>query len=345
MTLMAFIDSVWYPSAAHGRGRAGGRALSVLLRPLSWLFRRIVIGRRHRYLRDVAAGNVWRPPVPVIIVGNISVGGTGKTPVVIALLEELSALGYRPGVVTRGYGGKPGKLPLLVECATSAAECGDEPLLIRVRTGCPVAVDPDRPNAVRHLLAETDVDIVVSDDGLQHYQLYRDYELAVVDGRRGLGNGWCLPAGPLREPPGRLAEVDSVLLNGGTSLPEAPSASAFNLRPDVFVRVAGGGRRSLASFVDEFGRCGVVHAIAGIGNPTRFFASLSALGLSVVGHAFPDHHHYRVADIDVTDGGPIIMTEKDAVKCRAFADERHWYLAVDAQLPASFLEHLREALA
>jgi tetraacyldisaccharide 4'-kinase len=338
--MKSVIERMWYGSARGGPGAIAMRLLVSLLIPLSWLFQFIAARRRAHYQRELAAGSLWRPSVPVIVVGNISVGGTGKTPVVIAVIEQLRALGYHPGVVSRGYGGKPGELPLSVNSSTAAAQCGDEPLLIHARTGCPVVVDPDRSAAVRHLLANTDIDIVVSDDGLQHYRLYRDIELAIVDGQRGLGNGYCLPAGPLREPPARLAQVDAVLLNGGSALPQAPAAQGFTLRPTQFVNVSSGETRTL----DGFAQGQLVHAVAGIGNPARFFETLSVLGLAVDGHAFPDHHHYSESDIDFDDDRLVVMTEKDAVKCRAFAVEHHWYLRVDAQLPESFLSWLRRRL-
>ena len=327
---MAVLDRLWY-----GRSK-----LAWLLWPLAALVSFVARRRREAYLRCVANASLWQPPVPVIVVGNISVGGTGKTPVVMALVEHLRSLGFTPGVVSRGYGGKPEHLPLGVFADIDVVQCGDEPMLVHLRTGCPVVVDPDRPRALRFLLSSSACDVVVSDDGLQHYPLFRDIELAVVDGQRGLGNGLCLPAGPLREPPVRLSEVDAVLLNGGSGLVGVPGAWIFSLQPRHFVSLRSGEKRPLGSF----GGGTSVHALAGIGNPARFFASLRALGLEPIEHAFADHHRYRPQDIEFGDDNPVIMTEKDAVKCRAFATDRHWYLAVDALMPPPFLHHFEQCL-
>jgi tetraacyldisaccharide 4'-kinase len=327
---MAAIERIWYSP----------NVVSRLLQPVAALFGWLARRRRQNYLAAAAAGDLWRPPVPVIVVGNISVGGTGKTPVVIALVEYLHGLGYHPGVVSRGYGGKPDSLPLAVSAHTPAQQCGDEPLLIHLRTGCPVVIDPDRPRAVRHLLARADCDVIISDDGLQHYALYRDIELAVVDGERGLGNGLCLPAGPLRERPSRLAEVDAVLINGGGKVAAAKDGFEFYLQPSSFVQLCSGERTAL----DEFDRQPAIHAVAGIGNPPRFFAGLRVMGFDLCAHEFGDHFIYTAQHIDFGDNNRVVMTEKDAVKCMAFADERHWYLAVDAELPEQFMQWLAQRL-
>jgi tetraacyldisaccharide 4'-kinase len=327
---MAAIERIWYTQ----------NPISRLLQPAAALFGKLARRRRQHYLAAVAAGSIWRPPVPVIVVGNISVGGTGKTPIVIALVEYLTGLGYRPGVVSRGYGGKPDSLPLAVSAHTPAQQCGDEPLLIHLRTGCPVVIDPDRPWAVRHLLAQTDCDVIISDDGLQHYALYRDIELAVVDGERGLGNGLCLPAGPLRESPSRLEEVDAVLINGGGNVAAAPDGYGFYLQPHSFAQLRSGEHTAL----DKFDRQSPIHAVAGIGNPARFFASLRAMGFELWAHDFSDHFIYTAQHIEFGDNNRVVMTEKDAVKCMAFADERHWYLAVDAVLPDQFMQWLAQRL-
>jgi tetraacyldisaccharide 4'-kinase len=327
---MSAIERIWYRP----------NLVSRLLLPFSWLFGSIARRRRGNYLAAVANDTIWRPPAPVIVVGNINVGGTGKTPVVVALVEYLQRLGYQPGVVSRGYGGKPPHLPLAVSAQTPAAQCGDEPLLVHLRTGCPVVIDPDRPRAVQHLLQHAQCNVIVSDDGLQHYALFRDIELAVVDGERGLGNGHYLPAGPLREAPARLAELDAVLINGSGHLHEAPGAFNFSLQPQRFIQVQTGEEQLLT----QFDRGDPVHALAGIGNPTRFFASLQGMGFTPITHVFADHHAYSAVDIDFGDDKIVIMTEKDAVKCRGLADERHWYLAVDALLPDEFLTWLAHKL-
>jgi tetraacyldisaccharide 4'-kinase len=273
----------------------------------------------------------------VIVVGNLTVGGAGKTPLVIWLCEHLQRAGHRPGVVSRGYGGRPPRLPLSVTAATAPSEAGDEPVLIAARTGCPVVVDPDRPRAARALLAANDVDVIVADDGLQHYALARNLEIVVVDGRRRFGNGFCLPAGPLREPLSRLVTVDLVVVNG------AGGAGEFALR------LVGDRLANLADVAHTepltAWRGRRVHAVAGIGDPARFFTALTTAGLEVVEHPFPDHHAYRPDDLDFGDGLPVLMTEKDAVKCRTFAAARHWYLPVSAAPDAAFMAALDAKLS
>jgi len=298
-------------------------------------------------LRPLAALDGWiadrrrrqtRPqvlPAPVIVVGNIAVGGTGKTPVVQGLVEALRAQGWRPGVVSRGYGGRGGDGPLRVTAEGDAAVTGDEPLLIHLRTGVPVMVGADRVAAARALLASGEVDVIVSDDGLQHYRLGRDVELCVVDGQRGLGNGARLPAGPLREPESRLREVDHVLVNGGDWVPAAVAWSRFQLQPGVPYRLDGGEAPStLAAW-----RGRRVHAVAGIGNPQRFFDTLRDAGMTVVPHAFPDHHAYDGRDLPSPDPGcPVLMTEKDAVKCRHLPHGQLFAVPVTLALPAAALD-------
>ncbi len=293
-----------------------------LLRPLEWLYRAVSAFRR--YLYRSGRLTVYRAPKPVVVVGNITVGGTGKTPVIIALAEALQAAGLRPGVVSRGYGASAGSFPRWVDGDSVAADCGDEPLLIFRRTACPCVVSPDRPDAVRALLADADVDLVLSDDGLQHYALGRDLEIAVVDAAVGLGNGRCLPAGPLREPPQRLAQVDYVLYRGG-----ADPASAVRYRADQLVNLVSGETRPLSPAGFEGG----VHAVAGIGRPQQFFDTLTRAGLDLQPRAFPDHHPYTRSDFLPLAGRPIIMTEKDAVKCAGIAGDNAWYLRISAQLP------------
>ena len=327
---MTAIERIWY----------GNNVLTVLLLPLSWVFGSVARRRRQTYLDQVAANTIWRPPVPVIVVGNISVGGTGKTPVVIALLEYLQSLGYQPGVVARGYGAKPDTVPLLLQADTPASQCGDEPLLVHRRTGCPVVIDPDRPRAVRHLLQHCACDVIISDDGMQHYALYRDIELAVVDTERGLGNRHYLPAGPLREAPERLATVDAVLLNGGGELAGVPDAFGFTLQATSCFQLTTGQRLQ----PEALGQQEPMHALAGIGNPARFFSTLTSLGFEIIPHEFPDHFAYARQDIDYKDNKNIIMTEKDAVKCVGIADDRHWYLAVNAVFGEAFLSWLQQRL-
>ncbi|MFV8817362.1 tetraacyldisaccharide 4'-kinase [Haliea sp. E17] len=293
-----------------------------LLRPLELLFRAATALRRQFYRSGLLSS--YRAPVPVVVVGNITVGGTGKTPVVIALVEALQARGLRPGVVSRGYGAADGEFPRRVDAGSDPRLCGDEPLLIARRTGVPVVIDPDRPAAVRALLLSAPVDIVVCDDGLQHYALQRDLEIVLIDRQRGLGNGFCLPAGPLREPRSRLRSVDHVLYRGSDSPRDGVS---YQSRDWVNIRSAE--RRPLTAFSGV----GEVDAVAGIGQPAQFFASLEALGIAFRPHPFPDHHQFGAGDFSGMAGHTILMTEKDAVKCSALAGDDAWYLCIDASLP------------
>jgi tetraacyldisaccharide 4'-kinase len=303
------------------------------LLPVSWLFCLLVMLRRTLYRLGILQSQ--QLPVPVIVAGNISVGGTGKTPLVIALVELLRRQGWKPGVISRGYGGEATEWPQPVHADSDARLIGDEPLLIAQRTAAPMIVGPDRVAAARKLLATKDVDIIISDDGLQHYRMQRDVEIAVVDGARRLGNGQCLPAGPLREPRSRLNQVDFVVMNGGGS-----EGVAMLLVPQPPCSVSGEHR---TKSLDEFrGQC--LHALAGIGNPQRFFQMLEVAGLDIIRHSFPDHHHYVAADIDFGDNAPVLMTEKDAVKCRSISDGRHWYIPVTAQLPDAFEQQLKNLL-
>ena len=293
-----------------------------LLRPLELLFRAVAAARRWYW--QGGPGRPWRAPVPVVVVGNLSVGGTGKTPVVIALVEALQARGLRPGVVSRGYGAAAGaRFPHRVGAESLSAECGDEPLLIHHRTGAPCVVDPDRPAAVRALLADAAVDLVICDDGLQHYALHRDLEIVVMDAVRGLGNGWCLPAGPLREPPSRLRSVPWVLYRGGDGAADGVRYVVDGLYP------------LCPGETGQPPEPQTVYAVAGIGQPEQFFDSLRARGYRVRPVVFPDHHPFSASDLAPLDDAPLIMTEKDAVKCRAFATPGQWYLRISATLPAA----------
>jgi len=318
---------VWY----------GGHPAQVLLYPLEALFRHVVRRRRQRFLRG--EGDIYRAPVPVLVVGNITVGGTGKTPLILWLIEACRQRGLRVGVVSRGYGASPPRLPWRVEADQPAVQAGDEPLLIVQRTGVPLIIDPDRPRAVRALLEAQPVDIVLCDDGLQHYRLARDLELVLIDAARGLGNGRCLPAGPLREPAERLASVDAVLHNGAVTDP--PGAYGFGLQPTALVHLASGERYPL----DHFPPGTALHALAGIGNPRRFFATLEALHWRPIPHAFADHARYHAEQLCFSPELPVVMTEKDAVKCRAFAHADCWYLAVDAVPSPAFAAWFDASLA
>lgn len=315
--------------------------LTPLLAPLSALFGTAVALRRALYRRGLLARTTL--PVPVIVVGNVNVGGTGKTPLVLWLTQFLADQGLHPGVVSRGYGGKRGTVRAVTP-ASDAADCGDEPVLIARRApGCPVWIGADRVAAARALLAANpDCNVIISDDGLQHYRLARDVEIAVVDGSRGLGNGRLLPAGPLREPDSRLTEVDMLVVNGAGVGFKARTLAAFAmaLKPrDFHSLVNPGHSRSADLFANRS-----VHAVAGIGNPRRFFDLLERLGVTFAAHPYPDHHAFRPEDIAFPGADFIIMTEKDAVKCHRFADERHWALRVDAEVDPGVGERVLQKL-
>ncbi len=319
MALSDRLLAAWY---------AGHPALA-LLRPLECLYRRVVEGKRARFL--AGQGEIYKASVPVIVVGNITVGGTGKTPLILWMIEHCRNRGLRVGVVSRGYGATPPSLPWRVAAEHSAAQAGDEPLLIVQRTGVPLMIDPDRSRAVRALLDSEPLDLILSDDGLQHYRLARDLELVLIDAARGLGNRRCLPAGPLREPVERLHSVDALLYNGASA--DRDDGYAFGLKPSALVNLRSGERQA----VDFFAPGQAVHAVAGIGNPQRFFNTLEGLHWRPVAHAFADHAAYSAQTLTFTPSLPVVMTEKDAVKCRPFAADDWWYLAVDAVPSAAFV--------
>jgi tetraacyldisaccharide 4'-kinase len=313
-----------------------GHPLLGLLRPLESLYRLVVKRRRAAFL--AGAGAIYRAPVPVIVVGNITLGGTGKTPLILWLIEHCRDRGLRVGVVSRGYGARPPAFPWRVRAGQPAEQAGDEPLLIVQRTGVPLMIDPDRSAAVQALLAQECLDLILCDDGLQHYRLARDLELVLIDAARGLGNGRCLPAGPLREPVERLQSVDAVLCNGNRL--DSPSGYGYLLQPSALVNLASGERAGLGHFPPGQ----AVHALAGIGNPQRFFTTLEQLDWRPVQHAFADHARYTAAGLQFAPPLPLLMTEKDAVKCRAFAAPDWWYLAVQAQPSAAFVSWFDQQL-
>lgn len=304
------------------------------LLPLSWGFRSVVALRRFFYRTKVIKSHQF--PVPVIIVGNITVGGTGKTPFVIWTVNFLKSKGYKPGIVSRGVGGQQQYSPRWVESHSEPKDVGDEALLLQHRALCPVVIGIDRVAAVRKLLADTDCDIVISDDGLQHYRLGRDVEIAIMDGARGLGNQQFLPAGPLRESGVRLKEVDFVVRQEATSTPSSQHEFSMYLFGEELVLLKDGSQKTT---LDMF-RGKTVHAVAAIGNPERFFASLRNQGIQIIEHIFPDHYLYQPHDLNFNDDLPIIMTEKDAMKCRSFANERCWFLPVEMKIDESFGEAL-----
>ncbi|MDR2881472.1 MAG: tetraacyldisaccharide 4'-kinase [Azoarcus sp.] len=319
------------------------------LLPASALFRSLSSVRRKLYLHGILRRE--RLPVPVIVVGNIAVGGSGKTPAVLWLVEELRKVGRHPGIVSRGYGGQAeaGNTPRLVVAGPGSGPdpdfYGDEPAMLAKSAGCPVSVGVDRPAAARALLAaHPECDVIVSDDGMQHYRLARTVEIAVVD-EATLGNCWPLPSGPLREPLARLAEVDLILAHGELS---PRLRAAVGTVPVASMRLVGERFRSLTK-PDEWcdteafiGR--KVHALAGIGQPQRFFNQLTAMGLDIIPHPFPDHYRYRADDLDFTPGKTWVMTSKDAVKCAAFAPPDAWELPVRALIDAGAIAPILEKL-
>ncbi|TWH76496.1 lipid-A-disaccharide kinase [Azomonas agilis] len=325
MSLARWMQKAWYQ----------GHPLMRSLAPLASLYQWVVVRRRQRFLSGQSP--CYRAPVPVLVVGNITLGGTGKTPLILWLIEHLRARGLRVGVVSRGYGAKPPSLPWLVQAGQAAQVCGDEPLLIVERTGVPLMIDPQRPRAVAALLAQEPLDIVLSDDGLQHYALGRDLELVLMD-ERGLGNGRCLPAGPLREPAERLQKVDAVLCNGATE--DTLEGFALQLVAQDLVQLTTGQRFAL----EHFPAGQTLHAVAGIGNPARFFATIRQLRWHPIEHPFPDHARYRPQDFNFQSAHPVLMTEKDAVKCQSFAQPDWYYIRVQAQPSPAFVQWLNQRL-
>lgn len=328
--------SLWYKPIVHP-------ALYILL-PLWFLFQLLAFLRRFAY--RIGLKKSWQAPVPVVIVGNISVGGTGKTPLVAALAQFLRQQGYTPGIVSRGYGGK-GPFPVCVEATSQAEEVGDEPLLLFQLTQVPVAVGANRQASIQLLLQEHSVDVIIADDGLQHYALVRDLEIVVVDGARQFGNQWCLPIGPLRESISRLKQVDFVVTNSSQMQQSKQTlfeSSAFNAQvfdaqvlPVQWRKVADHTPISLANL--QQGTC---VAIAGIGNPKRFYHTVREQGIQLTAtYDFPDHHAFQAEDIAaLRQSDWLLMTEKDAMKMQGFV-QPHWvYLAIELYLPAGFYDQL-----
>lgn len=315
--LDAFLERVWYQR--HPAGLA--------LVPLSLLYRSVVLARRAAYSGGLLTTH--QVPVPVIVIGNLTVGGTGKTPLTIWVANYLRAQhGLRPGIVARGYKGQARTWPQQVRPDSDPTTVGDEPIIVARRTGCPVAVGPDRAAAVEALLQYANCDVVISDDGLQHAQLAADIEIAVVDGERRFGNGFCLPAGPLREPASRLKSVDLVVANG------------LALRGEFAMQYVPRGLRGLGRSGEWIAASDLhpkrVHAVAGVGNPDKFFRMLKGLGFDPILHAFPDHHPFSPEDLAFNDGLPVLMTEKDAVKCEGFGLRNAYSVPIDAELPEVF---------
>jgi len=320
-TLEHWLLRRWYGGVAPGPG----------LRLLALCYSGAVRLRAALYRSGIR--KIHRVRVPVVVVGNLVAGGAGKTPLTIALARELAARGWRPGIVSRGYG-RQSREPVRVAASMDPDTCGDEPLLIARQTGLPVYVDSDRVAAARQLVAEG-CNLILADDGLQHRRLGRDVEIEVVDGERRHGNGRLLPAGPLREPAGR--PVDFRVVNGGVA---ANGEWAMTLVLGAAQPLDGGPERPLATFAGL-----PLHAVAGIGNPGRFFQALRTQGLAPVEHAFPDHHAYTASDFAFEAEGALLMTEKDAVKCEGLGLLHAYSVPVRAELPATFFDQLQDRLA
>ena len=320
----SWIHRAWY----------GGHGWYRVLLPLSGIYWLLSALRRSLYGAGVL--RTRRAKVPVIVIGNITAGGTGKTPVTVWLASSLAERGFSPGIVSRGYGGSKSGTSMRVDVRSDPAVVGDEPVLIALRTGRPVVVDADRARGAA-MLVQDGADLVIADDGLQHYALARDYEICVVDGARGLGNGLLLPAGPLREPVSRIGEVDQVLINGRLrerqeAMPTGlQNAIEFRLAAKEALRLDGSLSRPIERFAGT-----TVHAVAAIGNPGRFFDMLRGHGIQVIEHAYPDHAPLQPGDLDFGDDFDILMTEKDAVKFPRRVSDRFWYVPVDVEIdPAS----------
>jgi len=329
---MSFLERAWHK-------RAGWL---ILLWPVSVLFQALT------KIRRAVQQSKKRPAdltAPLIVIGNISLGGTGKTPLLITLSQELQKQGFKPGIISRGYGGDSSSYPLAVDADSDVRQSGDEAFLIAEKTGCPVYVDPDRCAALHALLHNEDVDVVLSDDGLQHYKLYRDLEIVVVDGQRLFSNGFCMPAGPLRESMARLKEVQHIVVNGepAREIPQLATASTMQLQPRTLVNLVSGEKRPFAGAPFNMGS--KLQAVSALGNPQRFYALLERLPYQLETFSFPDHHNFTAADFKlqgIDAHQPVVMTEKDAVKCRQFAKNNFWYLSVEVNLESQFVERLIE---
>jgi len=312
--------------------------LNFLMYPLSLLYLALITLRFRLYRMGWLKSE--KLPVPVIVVGNISVGGTGKTPLVIALVEYFQAMGKKPGVISRGYKAERLDSPKIVTEGDTAREVGDEPLLITQQCHVPVAVGPDRAANGKLLIEKSDCDMLISDDGFQHFALERDIDIVVIDGDRGLGNGWCLPAGPLREPIGALHRADAVIVNGGKVDVKHPEKYAMSYTLSAMLQING----DEVGRIDQF-RGKQVRAIAGIGNPNRFFEQLSQAGIEVVPHVFEDHHNFRANDLKFNDDLPVLMTRKDAVKCRSLIESSNfWSVPVELEIDTGLFAFLERKI-
>ena len=311
-----FVDRVWYSK----------NTLSLLLLPISWIY--IIIVKIRSVLYRVGIIPISKINVPIIVVGNITAGGTGKTPLVIWLANYFKNKGFLPGIISRGYGGKYLSNIEFVHSNSDPLLVGDEPLIIAKKCNCPVAVAKKRVRAAKELVSKYNCNIIISDDGMQHYSLGRDIEIAVIDGQRRLGNGYCLPAGPLREPKNKLLNIDLIVSKYTSQISEYTMEYIYQ---DLISLAKPAKTISLSELRDM-----KVHVITGIDNPENFFSYLQTHKLELIIHQFPDHHIYEEHEVVFNDDLPIIMTEKDAVKCARYSNNNHWYIPIVAKLPNSF---------
>ena len=320
------------------RGWTSPGWINYLLLPVSWAYLASMAARKLLY--DVGIFRTQKLDAPVIVVGGISAGGSGKTPLVIALAKYLNDNGYRPGVISRGYRGSSTYWPRQVTRTTTADVVGDEPQLIYELAGVPVVVGPDRLEDGRMLIEENGCDVIVSDDGFQHFRLHRDLDIVVIDGQAGFGNGWCLPSGPLREPASAIRRAGIVVFNSADKAGFPMGALWMSMSPGDCYNLVSGEPRSLESFKDS-----TAHAVAGIGNPERFFMQLQEAGITVYRHAFIDHHRFVQSDLDFADGAPVLMTEKDGVKCRNMESVGHvWIVRAQVELEPAIFRRIDEAI-
>ena len=300
-----------------------------LLTPFSFLFKYLTKRRRRKYIQEKFQS--YKSDIPIIIVGNLTIGGTGKTPLVAYIAQELIKLGYKPGLVSRGYGGKY-RETLKVTNQTSVKQTGDEAQIL-AKLNLPFYIDKNRVRAVKTLENNHNCDVIISDDGLQHYNMNRDIEIVVIDGKRRFGNNLTFPAGPLRESKSRLKSVDFVVNNSG---PTKDNEYLMNISPSKFIHLKTG----KSYLIKDWPMHKQVHAVAGLGNPGRFFDLLARLGFDITRNSFPDHHNFDKEDLTFLDHLPIIMTEKDASKCVSFDNNKIWYLTIEADVSEKFITEL-----
>jgi len=315
-----WVQKIWY----------GHSPMVWVLVPLSWLYEIVIACRAYLYQSGILHASLV--PVPVVIIGNITAGGTGKTPLTIWLAKALKGKGFSPGIISRGYRGNVGSVPVVALSASDPDIVGDEAILLASQSGCPVVVHPERVAAANKVIG-MGADVIIADDGLQHYRLARDFEIAVIDGHRGFGNGRLLPAGPLREKPARLDSVNKVIVQRKAQQPKEVLRRSsdrrpvyFDLKPTLIRRLDGSETADLADFVGRN-----VHAVAGIGNPDRFFQLLESFGMIVKRHPLPDHAKISLSDISFDDETDVVMTTKDAVKCRFPEAGKCWCVEVDVE--------------